>query len=399
MSRYLTVTLETWKKQMKSVSFWMMVFMPFVVLLVTSIIGYYIGKDDASNKVAIVASEEIQDKFIKNDVLDFVFEDEDKAKKDLEDKKVVAYAKIYEEKGILNMKYYSQTMGKISSMYLETLVKNIQNSMNSNNAKVSKSQAKILTRNPKIEYFEVKDNISNPFTMGAYFILMLAMYMFLIIYSNIMIMDVAVEKGTKMLEFIFSSIKPKTYFAGKISGNLLVIITHAFVYALVFIIALIITKTSGLLDKLEKFGLVIPDMGSLAISILIMLGFVIIGILLYMIVAAMLGSLVAKQEDASKMATPIMLIPIISYVLSISFIGKSPNLLIKVLSYIPFFSTFFMPMRMIYADVNAMYSLVSLLILVLAVFISYSLCAKVYKNNILNYSSDRLFFRKKATKL
>lgn len=396
MSRFLTVSIKTWKKQMKSASFWFMVFMPFIVLAISLIIGYFANKDSSDKKIAIVADNEIQDMFKTNEVIDFVFTDEKTAKKDLESKDITAYAIVKEEKGILDMKYYSSGIGRLPSIYLETVVKNIQNSINNQNAKLSEKQTRILTRNPSIEYYDVKDKVSNPISTILYFMMTLAMYMFLIMYSNIMVMDVAVEKGTKMLEFIFSSIRAKTYFAGKIFGNLLVILTHGMVYILFGLIGFGIIRAT---DLLNKFGIIIPDYPNLLQTIVIIVLFAVFGILLYMIVAAMLGSLVSKQEDASKMASPLMIIPIACYALSFFFMGKNPNMLMKVLSFMPFFSTFFMPMRMIYSDANLSIASSSLLVLLLSIVITYIICAKIYKKNILNYSSDKLFRRNKKVKL
>lgn len=396
MSRFSTVAKKTWKRQMKSASFWFMVFMPFIVLAISLVIGYFANKDSSDKKIAIVADNQIQDMFKTNEVIDFVFTDQKTAKKDLESKDISAYAIVKEEEGILDMKYYSSGIGSISSIYLETVVKNIQNSIKNQNAKLSEKQARILTRNPSIEYYSVKDKVSNPISTALYFIMTLAMYMFLIMYSNIMIMDVAVEKGTKMLEFIFSSIRPRTYFAGKIFGNLLVILTHGMIYMLFGLIGLGIIRATNILGKI---GLTIPEYSNLLQTIMIMILFAVLGILLYMIVAAMLGSLVSKQEDASKMASPLMIIPIACYALSFFFMGKNPNMLMKVLSFMPFFSTFFMPMRMIYSDANLSIAASSLLVLLGSIIITYFICAKIYKKNILNYSSDKLFGRNKKVKL
>lgn len=396
MSRFLTVAKETWKRQMKSPSFWLMVFMPFIVLAISVTVGYFANKDSSDKKIAIVADSEMQDMFKNNDIIDFVFTDEKTAKNNLEKKEITAYAIINEEKGILNMKYYSSGMGRLTSIYLETIVKNIQNSINNQSANLSEKQARILTRNPNIEYFDVKDTVSNPVSTVLYFIMTLGMYIFLIMYSNIMIMDVAVEKGTKMLEFIFSSIRPRTYFAGKIFGNFLVILTHGMMYMIFGLIGFGIIRAT---DILGKIGLAIPDYPNLLQTIIIMILFAVFGILLYMIVAAMLGSLVSKQEDASKMASPLMIIPIACYALSFFFMGKNPNMIMKVLSFLPFFSTFFMPMRMIYSDANISIAVSSLLVLLGSIFVTYFICAKIYKKNILNYSSDKLFRRNKKVKL
>lgn len=397
MSRFFTVALETWKKQVKSISFWLMVFMPFIIVIVSAAIGYFASSDQGGgNKVAIVGEESLQKLFIKNDIVEFVFEDEKKAIEDLDNKKISAYVLINEQDGIVNMDYYSSSLGQASSMYIETVGKNIQNSINSQYANLSNKQSKILTRNPVINFYTVEDSLSNPLSMALYFILMMVMYVVLILYSNIMIMDVAVEKGTKMLEFIFSSIKPKTYFAGKIAGNFLVILTHAFVYIVVGAIGFAVVKFTGIIEKIG-IGLEIPE--NIGYIILEMLGFVVLGLLIYMIVAAMLGSLVSKQEDASKMSTPIMLVPIICYMISMMFIGRQANLFIRILSYMPFFSTFFMPMRLIFEDANLTSGFISLIILLVSVFIVYFIASKVYKDNILNYSSDKLFGRNKTQKI
>lgn len=396
MSRFWTVTSETWKKQMKSASFWLMVAMPFIVLAVTLIIGYFANKDASDKKIAIVADKEIEEMFSSNEVVDFVFEDKKTAEKDLKDKKITAYALVKKENDLIDMKYYSTSMGRLQAFYLETLINNMQDNINNRNANLTEDQERILKRKANIEYIAVKDKVENPVSMALYFIMTLAMYMFLIMYSNIMIMDVAIEKGTKMLEFIFSSIRPRTYFAGKIFGNFLVILTHSLVYLLIGIIGYAVIKAT---DFLAKFGLSLPTYPNLMETVLVMVLFAIFGILLYMIVAAMLGSLVSKQEDASKMASPLMIIPIACYGLSFYFMGKNPGMLMRVLSYLPFLSTFFMPMRMIYGDANLKIASISLLILLVSCVLTYLICAKIYKKNILNYSSDKLFGRNKKVKL
>ncbi|MDY6018055.1 MAG: ABC transporter permease, partial [Anaerococcus sp.] len=92
MSRFLIVTSETWKKQMKSPSFWLMVAMPFIALAVVFVIGYFANKESSDKKVAIVADKQTQEMFSNNEVIDFVFRDEKTAKKDLDKKKITAYA-------------------------------------------------------------------------------------------------------------------------------------------------------------------------------------------------------------------------------------------------------------------------------------------------------------------
>lgn len=396
MTRFFTVAGDTWKKQMKSASFWVMVFMPFIIFIVSGAIGYFKGNSSETGKVAIVTDKNTKSMFKENEVLEFVFEDEEKAIKDLDERKIEAYAIVKEENGIVHMDYYSSGLTRLSSMYMETTIKNIQNSLNSQNANITNAQSRILTRNPVISYYEVKDDARNPLNMAMYFLTVFMMYMILILYSNIVIMDVAVEKGTKMLEFIFSSIRPGTYFAGKIFGNFLVILTHALIYIVLGAIGLAVIQLTGILTKL---GLDLTISQANQIIGLQTVIFAVLGVLIYMIVAAMLGSLVAKQEDASKMATPIMIIPIVSYILSMVFMDEKSNILIRALSFVPFFSSFFMPMRLIFSDASLKMGWISILVLVASCLVVYLFASKVYKDNILNYNSDKLFGRKKVKKV
>ena len=115
---------------------------------------------------------------------------------------------------------------------------------------------------------------------------------------------------------------------------------------------------------------------------------VILSLLIYMILAAMLGSLAKKQEDAGKVGTPLILVIIFAFVIALSFMGKEETLLIKVLSYLPFVSVFFMPMRLIRSSVGLGYGLISILIMLVSIILAYKIASKVYKKNILNYSSN-----------
>ena len=58
------------------------------------------------------------------------------------------------------------------------------------------------------------------------------LYMILIFYSSITAQEVASEKGTKIMEVVFSSIKATDYFFARMLGLFGVIFTHIFVYVI-----------------------------------------------------------------------------------------------------------------------------------------------------------------------
>lgn len=402
MPRFFTVSFDTIKKQLKSGSYWLMVFMPFIMALVIGLISYIQATTRTPDTIAVVSEDEYKDYFKENSMVDFEFMKEDKAKKALDEKDISAYLKLSNKDGVLNFDYYGDTTARMPLLVIDSLSKTMQDKENIKNANIDAKDAQIIGQNPQVKLHEVKDNLQNPGNMIALFATIFVMYFVLIFYSQIIMNDIAVEKGSKMLEFIFSSVKAGTYLAGKIFGIILSMLVHFGIYVILGLLAFAIAKATGFYDKFINMvginigkilqGLNLPLIGQIVL-------FMVLGIIIYIILSAMLGSLVQKQEDAGKMATPIMLIIMFAYFVSISFVGSEPNIFIKILSYVPFVSTFFMPMRLIYENASLMQGAISLVILGLGIIVMYIIAAKVYKKNILNYSSNKLFGRGKKLKL
>lgn len=402
MPRFFTVSFDTIKKQLKSGSYWLMVFMPFIMALVIGLISYIQATTRTPDTITVVSEDEYKDYFKENSMVDFEFMKEDKAKKALDEKDISAYLKLSNKDGVLNFDYYGDTTARMPLLVIDSLSKTMQDKENIKNANIDAKDAQIIGQNPQVKLHEVKDNLQNPGNMIALFATIFVMYFVLIFYSQIIMNDIAVEKGSKMLEFIFSSVKAGTYLAGKIFGIILSMLVHFGIYVILGLLAFAIAKATGFYDKFINMvginigkilqGLNLPLIGQIVL-------FMVLGIIIYIILSAMLGSLVQKQEDAGKMATPIMLIIMFAYFVSISFVGSEPNIFIKILSYVPFVSTFFMPMRLIYENASLMQGAISLVILGLGIIVMYIIAAKVYKKNILNYSSNKLFGRGKKLKL
>ena len=120
-----------------------------------------------------------------------------------------------------------------------------------------------------------------------------------------------------------------------------------------------------------------------------------LGIFVFLIIAGMLGSFATKVEDAGKMGTPLILATIILFFLAINLQGKGDIMLTKVLSYVPLASTFFMPLRLLNGYASLTEGLISIIILIVTIFLVYRFGERVYKRNILNYSTDNWFTRRK----
>lgn len=401
MNRKLIVAIDSFKKQIKSPAFWAMVFVPILVMLVPAGISYYLNKADneakltgGMDKVAIVADENIRP-FFEDLGKDYRLVSEKEAENDLKEKKIESYGEISEENGQVKVVINTKAMDAKALSNLPLVANEIQNAINIKNAGINEKQIGIFSTKADVKINQL-DKGKSLMVYASYFILLMFMYFMLIMYSNILVVDIATEKGSKMIEFIFSSVSAKDYFAGKILGNLFAIIVHSLLYIVLGIVFYFLAKSKGLLDMI-KIDLSFDQRSLIMIGEIFI--FIILSLLAYMIIAAMLGSLASKQEDASKVASPLMITIIAAFMVAMIFMNRPVNLFVKIASFIPYISVFFMPLRLIKGNCGIIEGGISIIILIGSVYISYILASRVYKKHILNYSADSFFARRKKKKI
>lgn len=399
MNRKLIVALDSFKKQIKSPAFWAMVFVPILVMLIPVGINYFLAKSDANklgsdgNKYQIVADENISP-FFKGMENEYKLVNKDEAEKALKTEKIESYGEISEKNGQVFLVIETKTMDSKALSKLPLFANEIQNAINIKNAGMNEKQIGIFSTKADVKVNQL-DKGKSLMVYASYFILLMFMYFMLIMYSNILVVDIATEKGSKMIEFIFSSVSAKDYFAGKILGNFLAIIVHSIIYIVLGVVSYFIIKSKGLLDMV-KIDLNLDQRSLILIGEIFI--FIILSLLAYMIIAAMLVSLASKQEDASKVATPLMVTIIGAFMVAMIFMNRPVNLFVKIASYVPYISVFFMPLRLIKGNAGIAEGGISIMILIASLYISYVLASKVYKKHILNYSTSSFFTRNKKIK-
>ena len=374
MRRIRLVAIETFKKQIKGFAFWFMVLFPFVMGAIFAVVIPKVSQEtfNPEDYKLVIDYKDENNYFNKRDV---EYMSEKQANKALKDEKIDTYAKINIENGIIK----ATIKGDIDADY-ESIIDNAQKNLNYDMAKLNKDQKDILKRKPDVKIEEAKSSFN-----VISFVVIIFLFIVLTNYSQVTLVDIAQAKGTKRLEFIFSSVTPEEHFAGKILGIIMTIAFHLLVYVLGYfalkgvIMNLIDVKESTLSEVGDMVGLSITTE-----QIIITIAFVILGILLYTMLAAILASLTKRVEDASKYAMPLTLLMLVAYFIGIM-PGTSETATVKVLSYIPFWSMFLMPDRMLKANATMPQVYITLGILLLTVIIVYMIGSKIYKKYILNY--------------
>ncbi|WP_394019863.1 ABC transporter permease [Anaerococcus cruorum] len=387
MNRIKIVMLETLKTHLKSGAFWAMILLPIVFGVLGSLGGYFASSSEDS-QMALIVDEELKPYFNEED---YEFIDEGQLDSLIDSKDATSYAKIREENGQVVADFNDSNSDMVEMLTFQESLNTIQSQLNAKNANLDQDQEKILAKTPIINKIEDEKADNKMVGQIIYFVLIFLMYMVLMSFVNLVLADIATEKGTKMIEFIFSSVRPGDYFAGKMLGNFIAVFVQIITYVLFGLIGFFIVKSRGLLDGLDlSFNFTGSAYGMIAEIVALFL----LGIFIFLVIAGMLGSFATKVEDAGKMGTPLIFVTIILFFLALNLQNRGDIMLTQVLSYVPLASTFFMPLRLLNGYAALTEGLISIAILIVTIFLVYRFGERVYKRNILNYSTDNWFTRR-----
>lgn len=239
--------------------------------------------------------------------------------------------------------------------------------------------------------------------MGVAFLL----YMFLIIYGQMVMTSIIEEKNNRVLEIVVSSVKPEQLMLGKICGIGLVALTQIAIWGLLicagimFLLPAVMPAdlmgevaafNDGTFDsatsansphlistvaQLSQIGFILEIFGYLTL-------FLIGGFLLYSSIFAAIGSAVDNIQDASQLQS-IALVPIILAIALSTIAGSEPSSSLSVwLSMIPFISPILMMVRIPF-DIPFWQIATSLVLLYATFLFMVWVSAKIYRVGIFMY--------------
>ena len=358
-----------------------MVISPFLFLGISVGIAYLQGSSMAKNdKVAVVTTVPSVAEGLKNvNGLNFDYKDEASAKEAIKDEKLKSYLTIDQEDSILKAVYHGETSLEIAiKLGVTSKLNELQGQLNRSAANLSQEQEKRLeqTVNFTEKIDESKENKKMIQTFAAAG-LGLFLYMILITYASVTAQEVASEKGTKIMEVVFSSIRASHYFYARMLALLLVILTHIGIYVVGGLAAILLFKD---LPILAQSGILNHIGEAFSLNTLL---FVLVSLFMYVVLAAFLGSMVSRPEDAGKALSPLMIL-IIAGFMGVTALGAAgDNLILKIGSYIPFISTFFMPFRAINGYANGLEAWISLAITIAFAVIATVFIGRMYASLVL----------------
>lgn len=207
-------------------------------------------------------------------------------------------------------------------------------------------------------------------------------YIFVISFLSIVTTDVAAEKGSRALEMLLVSVKAETHFNAKVVSIFIVALTQ---FALIFGTLFVLLKTTDGGTKWNQVGNILAELHGG--YLLYVAAFLFCTIFLFLIIGALLGSLVSKPEEASQAMMPAMVLVIAAFAIMVTATSNPDTLLVKVASYVPFTSGMVMPMRIGATDLGTFEPLLSLAILVVTTMVLYLISISFYKRSVLTYTT------------
>lgn len=231
---------------------------------------------------------------------------------------------------------------------------------------------------------------------GIIYVMVILMYIVVIIYGTMIINAVATEKSSRVMELLISSAPPVTHMFAKIFGVALLGLTQIGILILAGYAMIALKKDELAGGMLEMIGILNTPVSLIIYSIV----FFLLGYILYATIAAMLGSLVSRSEDAQQLIMPLIFLIMIGYFIAIFGLAAPESTLVTVSSYIPFFSPMLMLLRIGMLDIPIWQVAISIGILIVTIVILALLGARVYRGGVLMYGkSNSLKDVKKAFQL
>ncbi|CAI3340009.1 ABC transporter permease [Enterococcus cecorum] len=401
MSKFWIIALNVYKKQVRSAAFLIMVLAPLVIGALYYGMGKFMSDASSIDKIGVYDQQMVlANALSQSKEFEFIaMKSEKSGEKQLAEDKIDAFLILDTSKEVFEAKLLAKDSVETSTqLKLRMMLSQIQRQISAQKLGLSAQQLAQLDQQVPLTVNKVTVNDQGRLTkkqedgaavqMIIGFACTIILFLFIANYANIIAQEIATEKGSRIMEIILSSTKASTHYYGKIMGVILVGLTQMAVYIPVFLFGLYQFKDN---EQLAPF-LASVDFGThfswtLFLNIVLVALFVLTGIVQYAVLSAVAGSLVNRAEETSKAIMPVMYLAMIGYFGGLVFsFTNTQSPILTITSYIPYWSSFAMPLRIVNEVVSYPGAFISLALNIVISTVVMVLSAKMYKANVLVYN-------------
>lgn len=239
--------------------------------------------------------------------------------------------------------------------------------------------------------------------------LILPFFMLAIILVQMIGAEICEEKTTRSMEIIISNVSPKVHFISKILSSNIFVLSQGLLLILYAGLGVLLRGGSPVMSNTSSMGELVGSLWQTleASGITSMLGYLIplaialilLSFLAYSLVSGILASMTVNMEDYQQILTPIMMVTMVGYFLAIMSGLFDGSIFIRILSYVPFLSALVSPALLLLGQIGIGDVIISIVVLGVFDFLLMKYGLRVYKEGILNYSTDKVWSKlRKAVK-
>lgn len=359
--------------------------------------------DDLEN-IYNESSKYIED--IKNSTITLSDKTTEELKENLKDKDIILEINNDNDNFINAKVIVNGSVDTIIYQFITTSINQVKTNVALNSYGIDKDTMDLIEKSVDIEKINInedkKDDDLTNLALGVIFPIVILPVFLLVTYLVQMIgSEINEEKSTKSMEIIISNVSPEVHFLSKlISSNTFVLFQGLLmiIYSLFGGLLRLILSGGNVLSSNNKVLSEITDtisrldiLSKLSNAIPLTLILIIVTFIAYSLLSGILASMTTNMEDFQQLQTPIMVISLLGFYLSMASSMFDGSVFIRIMSYLPFISLFLSPALFLVGQITLADVSISVLVMVVLIFLLYKYGLKIYKVGILNYSSSDLW--------
>ena len=395
----------------------------FLVLIVglaniDSIIKFFGGDFNEKGEILVIDKANVFDMFKEN------YEKANTFVSDYEETEIINYDKSYDDAveeiknddnkillvieedndNYLRAKVVSkEKLGTITNSIINTTLSTVRSEIVLTEYDITRDEFNNIQKNVNIESVVIEDSNleDNLIVTTVMQVLTLPIFMLIMFLIQMIGAEINEEKSTKSMEIIISNVSPKTHFLSKvIAANAFVLIQGALLigFALIAVIIRFVVSGGDMLSGIDSDIMAAANelpiqeiMSTLGVMIPVLLIMMILTFIAYSLLAGVLASMTTNLEDFEQLQTPIVVVSLVGYYLSVAAGVFKGSLFIKIMSYIPLVSSLLAPTLYVMGEITLVDLIISITLLIGLIYVLIKYGLRIYKVGILNYSGVGLW--------
>lgn len=208
--------------------------------------------------------------------------------------------------------------------------------------------------------------------------------MFVVMWYTSMIANaIANEKSSRIMEILLAATSARIQYFGKLIGVFILALTHMLIYLIAGFATVIFLKDNVFVKMITS------NLNGVTTGFMLYaLAFILIAVALYLVLTAMIASLINDNAQVQQAVQPISFLAMIGYMFSYFMTFMPNNIAIRALSYVPFVSQSMMPVRLVTHVEGWPTALISLGISFISLILLAWFGQGIYAKNVLSYSDE-----------